>query len=166
MTIQLNGRLAETVTTFVGAQGLLLATTVGDGTYVSLKGYAKCSIDIFIADGTTITACDVTLLQATAVAGTNEKALAFAKVYKAVDLGASQALVETAVTNNTFATQGVNSKNSRYVIEVDASSLDIAGGFDCIRFDGANHAATSSRGCVVLYHLYGAKYSGMSPATD
>lgn len=166
MTTSLNGIAQEQDRVVIATQGLLLASTVGDAKYVSLKGYAQAEIWIAIADGTTITACDVTLAQATAVAGTNEKALNFDTVWKAVDLGASQTLVETAVTSNTFKTQTTNSKDSLYVINVTPDMLDIAGGFDCFRFDGANHAATSSRGCTVWYVLKGARYSGTNPLVD
>ena len=50
--------------------------------------------------------------------------------------------------------------------DVDADTLDVAGGFDCIRLDGTGHAATASRGVVVSYILYGARYSGASPVAD
>lgn len=166
MATSLNGKAGEQDITYVAAQGLLLASTVGDGKWVSLKGYARAEVDIFIADGTTITACDVTLLQATNVAASGEKELAFSTVKKAVDLGASQTLSSVAVTSNTFKTQTTNSKDSRYVIDVTPEMLDIAGGFDCFRFDGANHAATTSRGCVVTYRLFGPRYSGTNPAVD
>ena len=105
-------------------------------------------------------------MQATAVAGTSEKALAFTKMWANVDIAASDTLVETAVTSNTFTTQTTNSKDSVYIIDVDADTLDVANGFDCLRVDGTGHAATASRGCVVLYNLYGARYSGISPLVD
>jgi hypothetical protein len=101
-----------------------------------------------------------------AFAGTGEKALAFTRMLANVDYAASKTMVETAVTNNPFTTQTVNSKDSLYIIDVDADDLDVAGGFDCVRVDGTGHAATASRGCVVLYQLYGARYSGMNPAID
>jgi hypothetical protein len=166
MTVSLNARLDEQVTPIVAAAGLLLTSTLGDTTYVSLKGYKKVQIIISIADGTTVTGSTITLKQATAVAGTNEKALGFTRMLANVDYAASKAMVETAVVANTFTTQTVNSKDSVYVIDVDADALDVAGGFDCLRVDGTGHAATASRGCVVLYNLYGARYSGMSPLVD
>ena len=75
-------------------------------------------------------------------------------------------MVETAVTSNTFTTQTVNSKDSLYIIEVDSQELDVANGFDCIRVDGTGHAATASRGCVVVYNLFGARYSNANPLID
>jgi len=166
MTLSMNARLHEQIAPVVATVGLILTTTVGDTKYVSMKGYRKCQIVIIIGDGTTVTGGDVTLKQATAVAGTNEKALAFSTVWKNVDLGASQTLVETAVTSNTFTTQAVNSKDSIYVIDLDADQLDVAGGFDCFRVDVTAHAATSSRGCVVLYNMWGARYSGATTIVD
>jgi hypothetical protein len=165
MTVSLNARLDEQVTPIVAAAGLLLTSTLGDTKYVSLKGYRKIQIIISIADGTTVTGTAVTLKQATAVAGTSEKALAFTRMLSSVDYPTS-ALAETAVSSNTFTTQAVNSKDSVYIIDVDADSLDVAGGFDCLRVDATGHAATASRGCVVLYNLYGARYSGVNALVD
>ena len=49
------------------------------------------------------------------------------------------------------------------VIDVKAEDLDTANGFDCLRIDGTGHAATASRGVVVLYVLYGKRYSDSTP---
>lgn len=166
MTVSLNGRLDEQVTTVVAAAGLLLTSTLGDTTYVSLKNFRKIQIVISIADGTTVTGSTITLKQATAVAGTGEKALAFTRMLANVDYAASKTMVETAVTSNTFTTQTTNSKDSLYIIEVNSEDLDVANGFDCIRLDGTGHAATASRGVVVLYNLFGARYSGANPLID
>lgn len=166
MTVSLNARLDEQVVPVVAAVGLLLTSTLGDTTYVSMKNYRRLQIIIVIADGTTVTGTAVTLKQATAVAGTGEKALAFTRMLANTDYAASKTMVETAVSNNTFTTQTTNSKDSVYIIDVDADDLDVANGFDCVRVDCTGHAATASRGCVVLYNLYGARYSGASPLAD
>ncbi len=155
-----NARLDEVVTPIVAAAGLLLTSTLGDTDYVSLKGYRRCPIIISIADGTAVTGSAITLKQATDVAGTGEKALAFTRMLANTDYAASKAMTETAVASNTFTTQTTNSKDSLYIIDVDADTLDVANGFDCLRVDGTGHAATASRGVVVLYNLYGARYSG------
>lgn len=163
---QLNGRLDEHVTPIVAAAGLLLTSTLGDTIYVSMKNYRKLQIIIVIADGTTVTGTAVTLKQATSVAGAGEKALGFTRMLANTDYAASKTMTETAVASNTFTTQTTNSKDSVYVIDVDSDQLDVANGFDCVRVDCTGHAATASRGCVVLYNLYGARYSGASPLTD
>jgi len=164
--MNVNARLDEQVQTVVAAAGLLLTSTLGDTTYVSMKNFARARITIVIADGTTVTGSTITLKQATAIAGTSEKALAFTRMLANTDYAASKTMVETAVTNNTFTTQTTNSKDSVYIIDVDASDLDIANGFDCFRVDCTGHAATASRGCAVIYDLYGAKYSGASGIAD
>lgn len=161
--INTNARLDEQVTPVVGAIGLLLTSTLGDTDYVSLKSHSRVQIIIAIADGTTVTGSTITLKQATDVAGTSEKALAFTRMLANTDLSASKNLTETAVTSNTFTTQTTNSKDSLYIIDVKAEDLDLANGFDCIRVDGTGHAATSSRGAIVLYNLYGKRYSGATP---
>lgn len=166
MTITLNARLDEQVFSVQAASDLLLTTTVGDTKYVSLKNYRKIRIRIAVANGTTVTGSTITLKQATAVAGTGEKALAFTRMLANIDTDAAATMVETAVTSNTFVTDTTNSKNLLYVIDVDSDALDVNGGFDCIRVDGTGHAATASRGVNVSYDLYGAKYSGASPMAD
>lgn len=166
MTISLNGRLDEHCKILKAASGLLLTSTVGDTTYVSMKNYRKLTIIVSIADGTTVTGSTITLKQATAVAGTSEKALGFTRMLANVDYASSATMVETAVTNNTFTTQTTNSLDSVYIIEVDSEMLDTANGFDCVRLDGTGHASTNPRGVVVTYILSGARYSGANPLVD
>lgn len=166
MSTSLNGRLDEHAKILLATSGLLLTSTVGDTTYVSLKNYRKLTIIVSIADGTTVTGSTITLKQATTVAGASEKALAFTRMLANVDYASSATMVETAVTSNTFTTQTTNSLNSLYIIEVNAEDLDVANGFDCVRLDGTGHAATASRGVCVMYVLTGARYSGANPLID
>jgi len=166
---QINGRLDENVKTYVSSAGLLLDTTVGDGICVSMKNYKKLQIIIVVADGTTITKGDVTLKQSTAILTTpftGEKPLAFTRMLKCANIGVSRAMVETAVTANTFQTQPTNSLNSLYIIDVDSSTLDVDGGFDCVRCDVVNHASTNPRGAVVIYNLYNPRYSDADALLD
>lgn len=166
MSFHLNGRLDEHAKIIKAASGLLLTSTVGDTTYVSMKNFRKLTIIVSIADGTTVTGSTITLKQATAVAGTGEKALAFTRMLANVDYAASPTMVETAVTSNTFTTQTTNSLDSVYILEVDSEMLDTANGFDCVRLDGTGHAATASRGVSVVYILTGPRYSGANPLID
>lgn len=143
-----------------------LATTNGDCDYVSLKGHERCTIVIAVDNATTVTGCAITLKQATAVAGTSEKALAFTKMWANTDTGASDTLVETAVTSNTFTTDTTDNKNLLYVIEVKAEDLDVANGFDCIRVDGLLMANAVG---FVQYILHGSRYASpiaVSAITD
>lgn len=163
MTMHLNGRLDEQVTPIVAAAGLLLTSTLGDTKYVSMKGHRRCMILISIADGTTVTGSTITLKQATAVAGTSEKALAFTRMLANVDYASAKEFTETAVVASTFTSQTTNSLDSAYIIDVGSEDLDMANGFDCLRVDGTGHAATASRGVTVWYLLYGKRYSGTTP---
>ena len=169
MAAQIPGRLDENVKTYVSSIGLLLDTTVGDGICVSMKNYKKLQIIIAIADGTTITKGDVTLKQSTSILTspfTGEKALAFTRILKCANIGVSRAMVETAVTASTFQTQPTNSLNSLYIVDVDSSTLDADGGFDCVRCDVVSHAATNPRGAVVIYNLYNPRYSDANALID
>lgn len=152
--ISANARLDEQAKKVVGLAPITPSTTVPD--YVSLKGYERCSIDIIVDNGATVTGSAITLKQATAVANTGEKALAFSRMLANIDIGATDTLVETAVTSNTFTTDTTDNKNLHYVIDVQASDLDVAGGFDCIRVGTGNavNAVTA-----ILYTLYPAKYA-------
>ena len=167
MTVNMNARLDEQVLPVLAAIGLALTSTLGDCVYVSLKNFRKCQVIIGIADGTTVSAgATVTLLQAQAVAGTNAKPLVFTRMLANVDHAAARTMVETAVVSSTFTTQTVNSKDSLYIIDIDAEMLDAAGGFDCFRVDCTGHAAAANtmRGSFVLYNLWGARYNA-SPLT-
>jgi hypothetical protein len=163
MTVSLSARLDEQVYMVQASAIGALTTTVGDTTYVSMKGYARASIVIDVLNATTVTGGTVTLKQATAVAGTSEKALAFSRMLANIDVGAGQAMTETAVTSNTFTTDTTNSKRLRYIIDVDAEDLDVAGGFDCLRVDVTGMVSATG---MVSYILYGARYAGASPMAD
>lgn len=123
--------------------------------YVSLKNHSKVAIIIDVDNGATVTGSAITLKQATAVAGTNEKALAFTKYWANTDTGASDTLTETTASSNTFTTGNTNNKNLQYVIEVDANDLDVANNFDCIRAGTANGA---NMVLGVTYVLGGERY--------
>lgn len=137
-----------------GCAPAALTSTAGDGDYISMREYARLTVIISVLNGSTVTGGAVTLLQASDVAGTGEKALGFSTMWANTDAGASDTLVSTAVTNNTFTTSTTNSKILMYVIEVSARELDIANGFDCVRVDVASMA--NAVGSVV-YMLSGAR---------
>lgn len=147
-------RLIDNVKFVTGCNPAALATTAGDGDYVSLKNYTNLAVVITVLNGTTVTGGAVTLKQATDVAGTSEKALSFSKMFANTDTAASDTLTETAVTSDTFTTSTTNSKALKYVIEVDAVSLDVDNGFDCVRVDVASMANATGN---VEYILYGAR---------
>lgn len=161
MTISLNGRLSEQCQ-------IIQATTNGDWTsaaWVSLKGYRKVAVIADFLSTGTVSGGVITLSQATAVAGTGAKALAFTRMLADVDVAAAQTLVETAVAANTFTVATTTGKRVRYIVEVDSDTLDTANAFDCFKF--VSTALVNATG-IVTYILYGARYSGtaIDPTVD
>ncbi len=128
-------RLVDKLKIVTGIPPGILATTVGDGDYVSMKDYSHLSIVLTIDNGGSPTGTAVTLKQAQDVAGGGEKELAFDKVWKNIDTDASDALVETVVASNTFTSSVGANKNLKYVMEIDESDLDVDGGFNSVRID-------------------------------
>lgn len=111
--------------------------------YISLKNVRHVTVLIQVLNSTTVTGSAITLKQATAVAGTSEKALAFDTVWQNVDTAAADGLAKTAVSSNTFTTNTTNSKKLLYVIEVPAETLDTNNSFDCFRAGTADAANTT-----------------------
>ncbi len=161
--INTNMRLDEDVYLVQASAIGALTTTVGDSTYVSMKNYERVMIVIDVTNASTVTGGTVTLKQATAVAGTNEKALAFTRMLSNIDVAAAQDLAETAVTSNTFTTDTTNAKRLRYVLDVKAEDMDVSNSFDCLRADVTGMANATGQ---VSYVLYGARLSGASPMAD
>lgn len=125
--------------------------------YVSLKNARAVEVFIHAKNGTTVTGSAITLLQASAVAGTGEKALAFTTYYKVDDTAAADApWTKVAAASNTFTTNNTNSKNYTYRIPVDPASLDVANGFDCIRAGTANAANTT----ISVFYMIVPKHGG------
>ena len=161
--MNINARLDEQCGLVAATSLVALTSTAGDASYVSMKNYARCMITLDVLNATTVTGGTITLKQATAVAGTGEKALAFTRMLANTDIGAGQTLTETAVSSNTFTTDTTNSKRLRYVLDVKAEDLDAANGFDCIRLDSTGMANAIG---LVSYVLYGARYTGGAVLTD
>lgn len=125
--------------------------------YVSLKNWSHITFLVSVLNGSTVTGSAITLKQATDVAATGTKALAFTKAYRNIDLAATDTVTEFAVSSNTFTTDTTNSKRLLYVIEVDASRLDLDNDFDCVAIGLGNAANTT---VSVSYILSGGRDSG------
>lgn len=153
--MNLNANLTEQIKIVEGLLGVVPSTSTPD--YVSFKNFERALVLISVKNATTVTGSAITLKQATAVAGTGEKPLAFTKALRNLDTAAADALAEFAVSNNTFTTDNTNSKNLMYAIEVKAEDLDVNGGFDCIRAGTGDATAAT---VTVTYLLFGAKVKG------
>lgn len=151
----MNANLIEQAHIVTGLAPIVPSSSTPD--YVSLKNFERLTVIIVADNATSVTGSAITLKQASVVAGSDEKALAFDTMYANEDTAAGDTLTETAVTSDTFTTDDTDNKNLLYVIEVKAEDLDIANGFDCVRV-GAGDAAASVIG--VVYILWGAKYAG------
>lgn len=141
-----NALLVEQAKVIAGLAHVTPSSSTPD--YVSMKNAEKLTVIVYVKNATTVTGSAITLKQATAVAGTGEKALAFDKMFANIDTAASDALVETAVTSNTFTTGTVDSKNMLYVMEIRSADLDTANGFDCVRAGTGN---ATNAGLSVMY---------------
>lgn len=81
----------------------------------------------------------VTLNQATAVAGTASKAIAFSWMW--VNTAAlADTYTKTAVTSNTF---NLDTAGLTYIVELDTDSMDVTGGFDCAQIAVASPGANA-----------------------
>jgi hypothetical protein len=125
--------------------------------WVSLKDYAHVTVIVSFKNATTVTGSAIALQQATAVAGTGAKALAFTEMWAVVDDSATVVPVKTAVVSNTFTTDATNSKTGFYLIEVDTDTLDRDNGFDCFQATTGNGTAATIE---VSYILRAARYEG------
>ena len=143
----------------------VLSNTTPSGTTprrVSMKGYSRCTIVINVLNATTVTGSAITVKQATDIANANsdEKAVAFSTAYRDLDVGAAEGLTSFAVSGNTFTTDTTNSKELQYVIELQATDLDVAGGFDCVRIGTGNATAATISAEMILW---GARYGAAAP---
>jgi hypothetical protein len=142
-----------------------------NGDWVSLKYFDRCSIIVTKGVGTAGQDPTLTLKQAQDVAGTNPKALAINRVDKKqgtqTGIGAFTTSTPGApATNDTFtAADGtwVNTDAAEaeglYIVEVQASDLDRANGYDCIQLSFPTPgAAAQITGAVYL--LSGGRYGG------
>jgi hypothetical protein len=155
-----NAMLIEQAKLVWGAGPQVPSSTTPD--YVCLKNYLRAAVLINVRNTTTVTGSAITLRQASDVSDTGGKTLAFDKVWANLDTTASDTLVETAVTSNTFTTDATNNITAMYVIDVKPEMLDIANGFDCFRA-GTGDATNAT--LAVTYLLYPAKYGKATPPT-
>ena len=130
--------------------------------YVSLKGYHRLTIIVVADNATTVTGSAVTLKQALNVAGGTEIALPFDTMWGNVDTGATDTLVKTTVTSDTFTTDGTDNKNLMYVMEIVPHDLSVSLDYCCVRIDLA--AATAST-LSVIYILWSAKDKKATPVS-
>ena len=132
------------------------------GDYVNFANFQRCLILVSFADGQADDDVRLTVEQATTAAGAGAKALDALQTGRIYEkLGATDL---TAVGQWTKVTQGtadevyVNTDSGEqagmYALEIEASDLDLANGFNWIRCDitgDANNAAKLADGVYIMY---------------
>jgi hypothetical protein len=118
--------------------------------YISLKDVENVDVIVVVKNTTTVTGSAVTLLQASAVANTGEKTLAFSQYYSVVDPANTSVPASATASSNTFTTANTNNASLLYIIPVNKATLDSANSFDCLRAGVAN--ATNAT-VAVLYNV-------------
>lgn len=147
-------------TVVTGLAPVALSSVTPD--YVSLKNWGRCQVVIALDCGGSTAASTISLLQATAVAGTGEKALGFTTYWYNTDTAAGDTLTKGTASSDTFDTGDTDNKNELYVIDVDASDLDAANDFDCLSVSVGDAANTDG---AVLYILSEPRYGETAPKT-
>lgn len=150
-----NTRPIEAIAPATGAEAIA-------GDYISMKNTSGVTIYVHITQGNAATVA-LTLYQATAVAGTGEKALAKeVPIFANQDCAASD--VMTAQTAAVSFTTSATLKHKLVAFEVPVEALDIANGFDCLCVKaGASNAANIIEAKYVAHSL---RYNNKSMITD
>lgn len=113
-------------------------------TYISMKNVHRLVFFITCVNGGTVTAGNIGLQQATAIAGTSQKVLSFTEALRALDIAANgQTLSKFTVTGDAFAPDATINKTNLYAIEVSPDDLDINNNFDCVRVTLANQTGVT-----------------------
>ena len=132
--------------------------------WVSLKNYEHITIVFFKAAGTAGDDPTITVEQATAVAGTSNKALDFTETWtKDGTLTAVGTFTKnTQAAANTYTDATTAEVQSIWLIEIDSVTLDVANGFDCVQAAVADVGANAQLGCL-LYILTKPRYAQAIP---
>lgn len=152
-------RLADEFQLVAGIIPLDLQTARA-GDWVSLKYYNHCSIIVFKGIGTAGDDPVISILQASAVAGTGSKALNTSRLSAKVGATALNAIgtfTETTQAAGATYTDATSAENEAlWVFDVNAEDLDVEGGFDCISVSIADTGTNAQLGCA-LYLLSGTR---------
>jgi len=136
-----------------------LQTGANNGDWVSMKNYDRCTVIFFKGIGTAGDDPVMTMAQATDVAGTGVKALTFTridvKVGTQTGIGTFTKVTQSAASTYTDTVSA--EAQGLFMIEIMASDLDVANGFDCVRFNVPDVGGNAQIGCA-LYLLRNARF--------
>ncbi len=142
-----------------------LSTGTKTGDWLSLKLYGHLAIVVHKSIATTGQDATVTIQQATSVGGGGAKPLTFTELWvkQAVALntvGEFTRVTQAAANTYTSATSGES--QCLWVIEFDASQLDVNNNYDCVRAS-VNNNGQWPHWTSVLYILPQPRYLNESP---
>lgn len=122
------------------------------GDYISLKKAGHVAVLVDINQGNAAPVA-ITIEQATKVDGTGSKPLAVdVPIYLVADAATSDEWVRLA--DDVAYTTTAATKHKLVAFEIDASALDLAGGFDCITVKtAASHADNVTQASYILSAL-------------
>jgi len=140
-----------------------LQSGTNTGDWVSLKHYTGVLCVFHSAVGTATDDPDLTLEQATAVAGTGAKALNIVDIYTKSGATTNPNGVWTRTADNddlgTFT--DLTSAEVEFIaaIDIQTDQLDLSAGFDCVRLTCSNVGGNAQLGSA-LYFMYGPRIEG------
>lgn len=130
-----------------------------NGDWVSLENYRRCVAVLFAAAGTAGEDPVFKLQQATASDGTGAKDLNFTVINEKV--GTLASVTSWTRTTQTAATSYTNAASAEaqklIAVEIDASELDVDGGFTFVQLSVADVGIAAQLGCG-FYILYEPRY--------
>lgn len=142
-----------------------LQTGANSGDYVHLADYNHVAVIFVSGVGTNGDDPTLTIQQATDVSGTSVKALNFTTIYKkqaATNLSSTAAFTKvTQAAGNTYTNTDAAEQSAMWIVEFDASDLDVANGFDCLRATVADIGTNAQPG-YLLYVLSEPRYNAQA----
>lgn len=147
-----------------------MQTTANNGDWVSMANYDHCAVVLFKGVGNANDDPTLTLQQATDNAGAGAKDITkitdiYVKqntVLTAAAEGIWTLVTQTAATNYTDATSAED--QAIWVINLDASNLDVNNGFNHIQGNVADVGGNPQLGCV-FYIMWGNRYPQAIPVS-
>lgn len=119
---------------------------------VTLKNYGRCAIVFFKEAGSANEDPTLTVLQATSIAPSNAKALTFTDIYvkqgTLTSVGTWTKTTQSAA--NTYTNTTLSESEAIIVIDIQADSLDVDNGFDCIQVTIADAGSTNQMGALLF----------------
>jgi hypothetical protein len=112
--------------------------------WICMKYYQKVRFVIATgawAGGTSV----VTVIQATSDGGSS-KAVSFSWMYTNDGATTTDTLTKTAVSSNTFS---LDTASSLYIVEIDASMLDVSNSYDWVAIQAASPSSNSDFTCII-----------------